>query len=539
MSSFKEVFRYLDKFIDQKMESLNIPGIALALTNGEKLLRVSTYGFSDIAAQTPVTPNTLFEIGSIGKSFTCIALLQLYERGQLDPDKPVTAYLPWFKVQSTYEPITLHHLMSHTAGIINGTDFTPEARYQLWALRETETAFPPGTFFHYSNTGYKALGLILENLLNQSYGEIIQSRILDPLEMESTDSTITHRTRNRLAVGYAPFYDDRPIHSSHQLVPATWLETDTADGCIASTAEDMATYLRMLINRGKGAKGRILSEESFNLMLQRVIEPSDELHGKFYGYGLNIDESKGHTYIGHGGGMVGYRSWILADINDGLGVVVLTNGCQDPYNIAQFTLQLLRCAFHGQQMPPLPQKDDPSQITNPTDYTGIYQADDKSFVLRAEGKQLIMEYEGDNIALEKRGPDCFYVNHPHFALFLLRFGREGNQVVEAFHGPDWYINDRYSGPTCFDYPREWRTYTGHYRSYNPWFTNFRVVLRKGELVLIEPRGEEKKLVPLKEDTFRIGEDDRLPERIRFDTVIGNQAIRAKVGGAYYYRTFTP
>ncbi|MQY62799.1 MAG: serine hydrolase, partial [Calditrichaeota bacterium] len=132
MTNFEEAFDRLDQFIEQKMKVANIPGMAMAVTDREKLLRVSTYGFADVAAQISVTPEMLFEIGSIGKSFTSIALLQLREEGLLNLHEPVTRCLPWFEVQSEHEPITLHHLMSHTAGIIMGADFPGEARYEVW-----------------------------------------------------------------------------------------------------------------------------------------------------------------------------------------------------------------------------------------------------------------------------------------------------------------------------------------------------------------------------------------------------------------------
>jgi CubicO group peptidase (beta-lactamase class C family) len=167
MSEFKHVFKCLDQCVEQKMEATNLPGMAVALTDREKLLRVSTYGFGDIAAQFHLTPEILFEIGSIGKSFTSIALLQLREEGLLDLHEPVTRYLPWFEVQSEYEPITLHHLMSHTAGITMGPEFPGEARCEVWALRETGATAPPGTYYHYSDSGYKTLGVILEDMLQR------------------------------------------------------------------------------------------------------------------------------------------------------------------------------------------------------------------------------------------------------------------------------------------------------------------------------------------------------------------------------------
>ena len=229
--------------------------MAVALTDHEKLLRVSTYGFADVAARTPVTPESLFEIGSIGKSFTNIALLQEREAGRLDLNAPITRYLPWFQVQSEYEPITTHHLMSHTAGLITGTELAPHGRYESWALRNTKTSSPPGERFHYSNIGYKTLGFLLEDLLGRRYEDIIKSRILDPLGMTATHPVITFETRERAAVAYRCFYDDRPEHPSYPLVPALWGEYGAGDGCLASTPADMAAYLRMFMNQGQGPDG--------------------------------------------------------------------------------------------------------------------------------------------------------------------------------------------------------------------------------------------------------------------------------------------
>ncbi len=546
MTDSQQTFVLLDRFIEQQMQAANIPGLALAVTDRERLLHVATYGYAERACQRSVRLDTLFQIGSIGKSFTAILLLQLHEAGRVDLHAPVTRYLPWFHIPLGYaqarpyrhEPITLHHLLSHTAGLIKGTEFTGEARYEVWALRQTEATAPPGTSFHYSNVGYKALGLVLEELLDQSYGEIVQERILSPLGMDATEPTITHETRKRLAVGYESFYDDRPSHPRHPLVPATWLEAATADGAIATSAADMATYLRMLINGGRGPQGRILSADSFHLMTQPVIEVPDEKTW-FYGYGLQSSQDEDRHLIGHTGGVVGYYAAILADLDDGLGVVILMNGPGEPGQIAEAALKLLRAAHHGRELPDLLPIPEPTRIENAADYAGMYREGDRSFTLAAEGERLVMHYGRECISLELRGEDRFYVPHPEFALFLLCFGRDKGQIVEAFHGPRWYVHDRVAGPATFAYPPEWDAYPGHYRSHNPWYTNFRVVLRKGGLVLIEPGGDEEALVPLGNGVFRVGADERSPERLRLGTVLDGQTIRANLSCCDYYRTFTP
>ncbi|HSJ52484.1 MAG TPA: serine hydrolase domain-containing protein, partial [Anaerolineae bacterium] len=332
----QKTLEHLDLFMEEQMAAAGTPGMAVALTDRQALLHVAARGLADVAAGRPVEPGTLFEIGSISKSFTAIALLQLREAGLVDLHRPVRHYLPWFHVppgpglagRAGTEAITLHHLLTHTAGIVTGTDFSTEGRYEVWSLRDTEATTPAGTFFHYCNVGYKALGVVLEEVLGRCYDEIIVERILRPLGMEASEAVITHDTRRRLAVGYEPLYDDRPFHPGRPLAPAPWLETGTGDGSIASTPADMAAYVRLLLNRGRGPGGRILSKESYGLLAGRHVPlpESDAERNEFYGYGLNVGLEDGHTVLSHSGAMVGYYGAIAADLEAGLGAAALCNG---------------------------------------------------------------------------------------------------------------------------------------------------------------------------------------------------------------------
>jgi D-alanyl-D-alanine carboxypeptidase len=539
-------FAQLDRYIERQMAADNTPGLALALTDRERTLHVATYGFADLAAHSPVTPDTLFEIGSIGKSFTSLALLREHEAGNLDLQAPVARYLPWFEVRSAFPPITVHHLLSHTAGIIAGTDPTPGIEYQVWALRETEAATAPGTSFHYSNIGYKALGLVLERLTGQGYSDAIRSRVLTPLGMTASEPAITNALRPRLAVGYVSLYDDRPAHPSHPLVPATWLETESGDGSIASTAEEMAVYLRMLLNRGQGAKEHLLAETDFAMMTQRIIAIEEGDEPPSYGYGNYTLTVDGHTYIGHDGGMVGYSAAMFGDLDDGLGAVVLVNGPGRVFRIALKGLTLLRAARRGDALAAPLEPPDPAHTTDAPAYAGTYRGEAGKIRVVAEDDRLILDHDGDRVVLEPYGDDTFIAPHPAYDRFVLSFGRhaETGDVVELFHGAGWYVNDRYQGPTSFDTPPEWDAFQGHYRAYNPWATNFRVVRRKGQLWLIFPAApdgfeDEQPLVPLGDGSFRAGADENSPERVRFDVVIDEKALRAVLSDGYYERDFTP
>jgi CubicO group peptidase (beta-lactamase class C family) len=540
MTLLHDVVESIEAFVRRQMRADGTPGLALAVTDREGLLHTATFGFAEVGAKAPVTPHHLFEIGSIGKSFTSIALLQLQEEGRLDVRAPVDEYLPWFQVPSDFAPITLHHLMSHTAGITAGLDPTPESTFQVWALRRTRATTPPGTYFHYSNVGYKVLGLVLERVLGQGYGQIIQERILDPLGMTTVAPTITLAIRDRLAIGYAPFFDDRPWLPHHRLAPATWLETDTADGCLAMTAADLGTYLRMLLNRGAHPGGRLLSPASFDLLTQRVIASSGGDEPRYYGYGLVTYDVGGHVYLGHGGGMVGYFAGMIGDLDAGLGAVVLVNGPGSPVRIARAALELVRGAVEGGPPPDLLVHDEDQTLDNAEDYAGTYRSAGRSLLFWALDDRLVLSHDGAELALYPIGTDTFLADHPAFDRFLFRFQRDRDRVVEVFHGAEWLVNERWAGPERYEVPSAWRAYSGRYGSHNPWSTNCAIVLRKDSLWLIipsEPDGfeAEQPLIPLADGSFRVGDDERGPERVRFDTIADGQAIRANLSGCDFYR----
>jgi hypothetical protein len=136
-------------------------------------------------------------------------------------------------------------------------------------------------------------------------------------------------------------------------------------------------------------------------------------------------------------------------------------------------------------------------------------------------------------------PDKFIVPHPAFEMFPLRMGRENGQVTEAGWGAERYARDGFGEETPREHPAEWDAYPGHYRSHNPWLSNFRVVLYHGSLIYIDPMGEDEPLNQLETGLFRIGDDPRSPEFIRFDVVVNGKAMQAILSGGAYSRTFTP
>ena len=537
MSRFS--FDALHTYVERRRQETGNPALTFALTDGKDTIHVGAFGRTDLHGGAAVTGDTVFEIGSVSKTFGAVAALQAVDAGLLDLHAPVTEYLPWFAVRTPYpSPITVHHLLSHSAGLVYSTDTSPDPRGAVWELRNVEVGFAPGEHYTYSEPGYQTLTLILERVYGKPYAQVVQAGILDPLGMVHSYAAITHDLRCHMPRGYRRLYDDRPPHTSHPLVPADWLEFNSCDGAIASTALDMARFVRMLLNRGRGPDGTVLSEASYERMATEVVG------GSQYGYGLEIFPHGGNRHIGHSGDMPGYEAYISIDLDNGLGTAILS---AQPYPSGLWwdVHDHWRAVAQRQEATDLPLPVDPARVENAADYAGTYRAGERTCSFAAQGERLTLEREGEHIVLESVGADRFQAVHPGADLFYWSFARqemagdEPGPVVEVTYGPDWYVNDRYDGPSTFDYPPEWNAFVGHYRMHNPWLTNFRVIVRKGKLWFVWPDGEEDPLTLLDDGSFRLGWDDWSPERLSFSAIVDGKALRATLSGCDYYCFFTP
>ena len=526
--------RAIDQFVERHRKERGLPGLTLGIADRNGVVAVRTYGHADVKTGLAVTPQNLFEIGSITKSFVGITLLQLREEGKLDLNRPIREYLPWLRIESSHAPITTHHLLTHTSGLPNPLSLPS---IPLW------TAHAPGEHFHYCNAGYQILGLLIETLDKRPLRESLRTRIFKPLGMNASEPVISHETRQRMPVSYWPLYDDRPFQRHGPIVEAPHIAMDNAAGCIASTPGDMALYMRMLLNNGRMGRtpqGRLISEESFALFMKPAIPSPGFGEGAGYGYGIAVQPVEGRTLLRHTGGMVSFSSALQVDLDAGFGAFASVNASLAGYRpnaVAAYALAVLRAEAEKKPLPPMPELDDPYKVANAADYVGTYTApagsDTRKLVLSAEGTLLKLVHKGEQIPLEIVAPDHFYVSHPDFALFPLSFERTEKTVTEASSGGDWYAGERYTGSRTFETPPEWRAFAGHYRNENPWEGSFRVVLRKGRLWL----GGDP-LVPLGPGLFRLGEEEHAPNRIRFEDVANGKALRAVVSGVEYRRIET-
>ncbi len=311
MTFTTEDWDWLGDFLKRR----GLPGLAIAVADADGEVSFTAKGWAELRKR-PIEPETLFELGSIGKTFTAVVALRLADEGVVDLSAPVTEHLPWFEVHSAYGPIALEHLLTHTAGLIRGADMTADSQFDVWALRETEAGFAPGERFYYSNVGYRTLGYALEEASGTPYRDLLRTHILEPLGLEKTEPEIAVEMRPRMAVGYDRLHDDRTPEPDDPLFPSAWLETGTADGSLASTASDLALFGRAL-----------LAGPAQQLTSGLLVESGD---GWRYGYGLEIKGS----LVRHGGSMPGFASTLLGDLDSGIAVAALMNG-PDEHDVTQ------------------------------------------------------------------------------------------------------------------------------------------------------------------------------------------------------------
>jgi CubicO group peptidase (beta-lactamase class C family) len=529
---YQPSFPLLDRFVEQYLRDMNAPGLTLVLADATGVQRVCAYGLDNLATRRPLDEAELFHIGSITKSFTALCLLQLHDEGKLDFHRPIAEYLPWIRFDAATRPITPHDLLTHGAALPDGALFPADP-----TLRHKATA-APGTFFHYCNMGFEALGLLIETLDKRSFPESVRARILVPLGMTATEPVIALDIIDRLATSYTVAQDDRSYPRLGALAQAPAIVMTEASGSIASTARDMGAYLSMLINRGRGGRGRLVSEAAFKLFSTPHIAADEFGPDAKYGYGIAVDTLDGHARLRHTGGMVSFASALEVDLDSGTGVFAAVNSMQGyrPRPVAEYALKLMRACKEDAALPAVPAWDPALAVAKPHDYAGRFVAPDgRSFETFAEGDRLFVVHQGTRVPAEP-APGVeggFIVHHADFARFVLVFSREGDAkegpFVEAGWGGDWYATTAYRGAKEFPVPADWHRYVGHYRNEDPWIGSALIVIRRGRLWLNGTTPLEA-ITGLSASRFWLRDEAVSPEWLAFSEFANGHAMRMSLSG---------
>jgi CubicO group peptidase (beta-lactamase class C family) len=335
-------------------ERLALPGLAVGLTGPGRWRHEFAVGVADVASGRPLAPDALLPVASIGKMMTAVALFREHQDGRLDLDAPVHQHLPWLPLATPFGPITVRHLLGHTAGIVTGLDGSPSPVGEALALAHTPPGWPPGQRARYSNVGYAVLGLVLERVAGCSYAEALRRHVLDPCAMTGSEAVTTAEAQTRAATGHLEL-------PGGDLVPAPWVPTTAGSGATLCTVADLGRFLRALV----AGDPPLLEPATREAMLTPVL-PIPEEKGYGYALGAEIDLAAGYTRVGHQGDCPGYCGDAYACPETGVGVAALGNGPWRPpsspgstFEVVDHGIALLRAAALGQELPPDPPPADP------------------------------------------------------------------------------------------------------------------------------------------------------------------------------------
>lgn len=305
----------VDDYVREEMRRRHVPGLALAVVRDGKTVKTQGYGLASVELNAPVTPETVFEIGSISKQMTAAAIMLLVEEGKLSLDDPIGKHLP--NTPDAWERVTVRHLLSHTSGLKNYTGlkgFELTARLKrddfIKLIGAYPLAFAPGDAHSYGNTNYNLLGFIIEAASGRPYWEFMAARIFQPLGMNATRDRDPRYVIPRRANGYE--WEDG------QLVGRDYDLTDVfAAGAVVSTVLDLARWDAAL------AGDKFLRASS----LERIWTPTRLNDGTLHPYGLgwHVENFRGHGRVRHTGQTAGFAASITRYRQDRLTVILLTN----------------------------------------------------------------------------------------------------------------------------------------------------------------------------------------------------------------------
>ena len=321
----------IDTCVKRQMQRLNIPGVSLAIVEGDKIVHLRGFGQARPGDEAP-SPQTPFFIGSLTKSITALAVMQLVEAGKIDLDAPVQHYLPWFQVADPQASaqMTARHLLNQTSGLPTSTgeiqmadfDDSPDAtRRQARALSTLELSHPAGSAFEYSNANYNLLGLIIEAASGESYADYIQKHIFTPLDMNHSYASQAIVKQNAMAVGHQ-YWFATPFAAPDIPVPHGSLPS----GQLISSSEDMAHYMIALLNGGRYGDVQILSPAGIDELYHGVAEDIQMgvSFGK-YGMGWFVDKVGQKKLIWHSGTTPNFGAFIALLPEQEKGIVMLLN----------------------------------------------------------------------------------------------------------------------------------------------------------------------------------------------------------------------
>lgn len=410
-----------ERFMKGFLEETKAPGMAVAVVSKGEVVYARGFGVKDLETGEPVTPETIFGVASVSKSFTCLAIMQLAEAGKLSPHDPVKKYLPGFDLPGGGgERVTIHHLMTHTAGIPplpslnysirgntpkeNGEESNDESFPRIDTYDQLidyirtadyEVLGEPGRYLSYSNDSYGLLGAIIEKVTGQRFEDYMRENVLMPLDMKRSMYDLSDLEKFDDVTSLYIKEDDEVKHKRYwQVAPPL-----TACGWLKSTVLDLANYLRMYLGKGEFNGRRILSPSGVEAMVYPHAQYSRD---RYYGYGfVLLHNYHGVSLIEHSGSLRGVASHVGFVPEKDLAVAVLSNLTGTPSSRAFLAAVNLLMGLPVETPRSVYKKEDWPVEMIPL-YTGTFKSGEGStFKLFQRGNKLMASVDKDEYEVRR------------------------------------------------------------------------------------------------------------------------------------------
>ena len=368
MSDLNEIGNRVRDELPALLADAHVPAASVAILSGGEIVTAAA-GILNRNTGVEADEDSVFQIGSITKTWTATLIMQLVDEGLLDLDAPVRDVVPAFAIadDAAARVITPRQLLSHVSGfegdLFNDTGVGDDAvEKYLATIADAPQLFTPGERFSYNNAAFVVLGRIIEVLRGTTFDQALRTHLATPLGLTHVATSAAEAIMFRAALGHIPTEDgDEPVPAP---VWSLVRSNAPAGSMLAMTARDLVTYARMHLDGGVAADGtRVLSDASVQAMQERQVElPDLGLMGNAWGLGWELFDWEGGPVIGHDGGTIGQNAFLRMVPGAGVAVAILTNGGH-AFDVYQGITSRVLAALADVRMPGLPAiPDAPAEV---------------------------------------------------------------------------------------------------------------------------------------------------------------------------------
>lgn len=504
-ADFTPVIQQVENLVKSELDRDILTGVSVALVDDQTTVLAYGFGLADEAKQRPATSKTVYRAGSISKLFTAVSAMQLVEQGKLDIDKPVTEYLPDFRIVDPFEdaePVTLRQLMCHRSGLVRESPIggyldpnEPSIDESVASLADCVRVHPPAKVTKYSNIGVTIVGQAVAKVSGMAFDEYQRKNVLDPIGMTHSSYLCDEHVQDQLSNSYMLVADG---HGGFKRTESPLFDLGTLPaGNLFTSVEDLARFLSCLFADGKVNGKQILTPETLTEMWTPQLTDSES----GFGLGFSVGEFRDRRRISHSGAVYGFSSSWIGVPELKVGVVVLANEdiAMGPVSrIANTALGWMVDARLGNELEPLKIYENvPKDLAD--SLVGDYESESYWAELRYDDGQLLADLSGQKLVVKQSAERelVFDGRWKNNSSIELQRDDKGNVTSFESDGQTYHRVDPNAVP---EVPKAWQRFLG---SYGPEFIPLVVSVKHGHLYAMTENMVDYRLTPINRTVFEM------------------------------------